>query len=91
VDLQQEQVALTEIWCDKQGMYCYTKNHAFHNISNHIDIHYHFIRNLVTARIISLKFCGTNDQVSDVLTKSLQCNKHDFFRLQMEVCDFEER
>lgn len=68
-----------------------TKNPAFHSRTKHVDTRYHFIRNLVTTGILSLKFCGTNDQVVDVLTKSLPHNKHDFFRLQMGICDFEER
>jgi len=91
VDLQQEQIGSTEIWCDNKAAIAMTKNPAFHSRTKHIDIRYHFIRNLVAGGIISLKFCGTNDQVADVLTKSLPRNKHEFFRLQMGVCDFEER
>lgn len=91
VDLQQEQIGPTEIWCDNKAAIAMTKNPAFHSRTKHIDIRYHFIRDLVVGGILSLKFCGTNDQVADVLTKSLPRNKHDFFRLQMGVCDFEER
>ncbi|KAM3271097.1 hypothetical protein P3S67_029300 [Capsicum chacoense] len=91
VDLQQEQIGPIEIWCDNKAAIAMTKNPAFHSSTKHIDIRYHFIHNLVAGGIISLKFCGTNDQVANVLTKSLPHNKHDFFRLQMGVCDFEER
>lgn len=80
VDLQQEQIGPTEIWCDNKETISMTKNPAFRSKTKHIDIHYHFIHDLVTGGIISLKFCGKNDQVVDVLTKSIPRNKHDFFR-----------
>lgn len=90
-DLQQEQIGPTEIWCDNKATIAITKNPAFHSRTKHIETRYHFIRNLVIDGVISMEFCGTNDQVADVLMKSLPHNKHDFFRLQMGVCDFEER
>lgn len=90
-DLQQEQIGPTEIWCDNKATIAMTKNPAFHSRTKHIDTRYHFIHNLVIGGVISMEFCGTNDQVADVLTKSLPRNKHDFFRLQMGVYDFEER
>ena len=40
---------------------------------------------------IALNFCGTNEQVADILTKALPRAKHDYFRLKLGVCDFEAR
>ncbi|KAF2296254.1 hypothetical protein GH714_037110 [Hevea brasiliensis] len=48
-----------------------TKNQAYHSRTKHIDIRYHFIRNLVTSEDIVLKFCNTKEQVADILTKAL--------------------
>lgn len=36
-----------------------------------------------------MKFCGTNEQVDDILTKSLPQPKHEFFRAKLGVCNFE--
>ena len=80
-----------EIWCDNKVTIAMTKNNLFHNRTKHIDTRYHFIRNLVSCRIISRKFCGTNKQTGDVFMKYLPRNKNQFFRRQMEVCVFEER
>ena len=68
-----------------------TKNLAFHSRTKHIDFHYHFIRNLVTNGEITLKACDTNEQVADILIKSLPQAKHDYFKLQLGVCNFESR
>ncbi|PHU05442.1 hypothetical protein BC332_26264 [Capsicum chinense] len=81
VNLQKERIGPTKIWCDNNVSIAMTNNPAFHSRMKHIDIHYHFIRNLVVGGIISLKFCGTNDPVVDVLRKSLPQKKHEFFRL----------
>ena len=68
-----------------------TKNPAFHSRTKHIDIRYHFIRDLVESGSIVLKRCGTNEQVADILTKALPVAKHGYFRLQMGVTSFEAR
>jgi len=41
----------------------------------HIDIHYHFIRNMVECGLIELQYCPTNDMTTDILTKALPCWK----------------
>ncbi|WMV08054.1 hypothetical protein MTR67_001439 [Solanum verrucosum] len=91
VDLQQEKIGPIEIFYGNKVAISMTKNPYFHNRTKHIDIYYQFIRDPVVGGIISLNFCGTNDQVDDVLTKFLLHNKHDFFRQQMRIFYFEER
>lgn len=66
-----------------------SKNPSFHSRTKHIDVHHHFIRDLTTKGEIQLKFCGTNDQVADILTKALPQRKHDYFRFKLGVCRFE--
>ena len=90
-DLCQVQEGTTPIYCDNKATIAMTKNPAFHSRTKHIDIRYHFIRDLVTAEEIELKHCGTNDQVVDNLTKSLAYDKHEKFRMLMGVTTFATR
>ena len=90
-DLHQEQKAPTKIFCDNKATIAMTKNPIFHGRTKHINIHYHFIRHLVASGMIALKFCGTNEQVADILTKSLPQNKHVYFRSQLGVFNYESR
>lgn len=83
-DVFQEQAVGTKIFCDNKATIAMTKNPAFHSRTKHIDIRYHFIRDLVASGSIMLKHCGTNEQVADILTKALPVGKHEFFRLQRE-------
>ncbi|KAK2981110.1 hypothetical protein RJ640_021164 [Escallonia rubra] len=90
-DLLQDQKGATEIFCDNASAIAMTKNPVYHGRSKHIDIRHHFIRELVANEVISLKFCGTNEQVADILTKSLPREKHVYFRSRLGVCKFESR
>lgn len=90
-DLQQEQIGPTEILCDNKVKISMTKKSIFHSRTKHINTPYQFICDFVDGGIISLEICGTNKQTVDVLSKLLPRNKHDFFKRQTGVCDFEER
>ena len=68
-----------------------SKNPAFHGRTNHIDIRIHFIHDLVAEGQVQLKYCNTNEQVADVLTKSLPYEKHVYFRSKFGVCNFESK
>ena len=37
----------------------------------HIELHIHFIRNLIHDRVLEVQYCPTNDQVVDIFTKAL--------------------
>ena len=47
------------------------KDPFLHQLSKHIDLHMHFIRNLFHDHFIEVLYCSTYDQVADIFTKSL--------------------
>lgn len=57
----------------------------FHNRSKHVDIIYNFIRDYVQKGAMKLEYISTDEQVVDVLTKSLPSGKHVHFRDKMGV------
>ena len=90
-DVFQEQAAGTKILCDNKATIAMTKNPAFHSLTKHIDIRYHFIRDLVAKEEILLEYCSTQKQLADVLTKALSKEKFCYFRGLFGVCSFESR
>ena len=52
-------------------------NPQFYNHTQHIDIHYHFVRNTLAAGEINLRNLPMADMVVDVLTKPLPRDKHE--------------
>ena len=47
------------------------KIQQFHGRTKHIAIKYHFIREQVTNGKLELRYCRTNDMITDIMTKGL--------------------
>lgn len=63
--------------CDNQSAIELSKNAKFHKRSKHIDIRYHFTRELVEKGDIVIKYLQTDRMLADILTKSLSKCKHE--------------
>ena len=61
----------TTIFCDNQASIKLAYDDNYHARTKHIDIWYHFIRQVVSEGIISPVYCPTEDMAADFLTKSL--------------------
>ena len=56
---------------DNQSAIALSKNPVLHDRSKHIDTKFHFIRECVDSGKICLDYASTQEQLADVLTKSL--------------------
>ena len=45
-----------------------TRSPTQHQRTKHVDLRFHFIRNLILDGSITLKYCSTNKQVADIMT-----------------------
>jgi len=61
---------------DNQGAIALARNPEYHARTKHIDIQYHFIRNLVTTNQIHLELCPSTDMIADIMTKALPRVSH---------------
>ena len=61
----------TTLWCDNQSAIHISKNPIQHQRTKHIDIHMHFIRQLIQDGVLNLKYLPTEEQVVDIFTKPL--------------------
>ena len=66
--------------CDNQSAIHLSKNLSFHSRSKHIDVRYHWIRDVLEAKEILLKKIHTDKNSSDMMTKSLLKEKFYFCR-----------
>ena len=85
VDLFGQEMRPTIIRCDKQSCIGPFENLVFHVRSKHMEIIYHFIRYYGHRGVVELPYISTDQQVADILTKSLGRGKHIHFRDQMGV------
>jgi hypothetical protein len=67
----------TTLSMDSQSAMSLTKNPEFRKRTKHIEIAYHFVRECVANRHITVVKIPTDDNPSDVLTKALPQIKHE--------------
>ena len=63
------------IYCDSKSIIHLSKNSTYHSRSKHIDVRYHWIRDVLELKELQLEKVHTNDNGSDMLTKSLPKEK----------------
>ena len=74
------------IYSDSQSSIAYTKDPKFHNRTKHIDIKYHFVKDLVARGEILLKYIPISIMVADPMTKDLVRNDHDTHVRSQGLC-----
>ena len=75
----------TLLYVDNLGSIDLAHNPENHNRTKHIDVRYHYIRQLVENREIELRWIETGRMLADTLTKPLGSVKFSEFRAQMGV------
>ena len=56
---------------DNKACIDYSKNSTNHQRTKHISVRYHFIRDLITDKVLHLQAIPTEENIADILTKPL--------------------
>ena len=78
----------TVVYCDNISAIKLSKNPVMHGRSKHIDIRFHFLRDLVRDGLVEIIQCSTQEQVADVLTKPLKLDVFLKMRGLLGVCEY---
>jgi len=65
------------IYSDNTGAIALSNNPVFHNRSKHIDICWHFVRELIRSKIVRTSHIPGTQNRADFLTKALSRSEHD--------------
>ena len=57
----------------------------FHDKSNHIEIKYHYIKDMVQRGVVKLQYVAMDENIADVLTKPLARVMFEYFRESLGV------
>ena len=70
-EICQPQEEPIEIYCNNQGAIVLAKDNKYHSRTKHIDLRYHFIREVVKDNMIKMEYIPTQENVVDVFMKVL--------------------
>jgi hypothetical protein len=86
-DLLSAELEPTVIHCDNQSSIKLSENLVFHDISKHIEMRKHYVRDMVQKNILSIQYVLTAKQTADILTKPLSLTKFVYFRDKLGVVE----
>lgn len=75
----------TVVMCDNNSVIKLSKKPVLHGRSKHIDVRFHFLRDLTKEGVVDLVCCGTRNQVADLMTKPLKLGDFQNFREELGV------
>lgn len=76
LDLKLWKKQTVTLYCDNQGAGKLAKNPVYHSKTKHIDIRYHYIRQMCEEKEIEVQYVPTQEMTADILTKSLASPMH---------------
>ena len=83
-DLGYLETGASMIFGDNRGSIILAENPKNHGRAKHIDIRYHFMRDLVNEGTIQLSYVPTEENVADIFTKNLPRIKFELFRQKLQ-------
>jgi hypothetical protein len=84
IGLKQQQCL--EVFCDNSSTIKLSKNPVLHGRSKHIDIRFHFLRNLSCDGKVELKHCASQNQLADIMTKALKLESFEKLKGRLGIC-----
>ena len=87
--INSNQERTVQMYGDNQGALSLVKNPQIHDRSKHIDISYHFVRDLAEKKKLEITYIPTLDMIADGMTKPLGKIAHQWFRRQLGLVDEE--
>jgi hypothetical protein len=86
-DLFDHKMDPTTIHCDNQSCVNLFENPVFHDKLKHIEIKYHYIRDMVQRKTVHVQYLSTREQIANIFTKPLAKTKFEYFRERLGLVE----
>ncbi|GJU46534.1 hypothetical protein Tco_1203800, partial [Tanacetum coccineum] len=82
-----QQALWIPIMCDNKGAIDLSKNPVQHSRTKHIEIRHHFLRDNIQKGNISIEKVSSEDNIADILTKTLKRELFNYLRLGLGMME----
>ena len=76
---------IPKLWFDNIFAVAIAPNPVFHACTKHVEVDYHFVREIVLRRDLQVKYIATGDQLVDIFTMSLSTSRFVFLKSKIMV------
>jgi hypothetical protein len=80
------QLGSMTVYCNNSSIIKLSKNSVIHGRSKHIDVRFHFLRDLTKDGTLELAHCNSHNQIADIMTKPLKFEAFEKLRGLLEMC-----
>ncbi|KAL5713883.1 Beta-galactosidase 8 [Ranunculus cassubicifolius] len=73
------------LYCDNLSALALASNPVFHARTKHIEVDYHYIRELVLSKSVLINYVCSKDQIADIFTKGLSTVRFNLLKSKLTV------
>ena len=73
------------LWCNYISAISLSSNPVFHAKTKHIEVDYHYVRKRVAAKLLTICYFPTSDQVTYIFTKTLFISRFNYLQSKLMV------
>jgi hypothetical protein len=74
------------VFRDSQSIIHLAKDQMYHDISKHIDVKFHFVRQMTSKGIVEIKKIATTHNPADMMTKPIPTAKFNYYAELISLC-----
>ena len=87
-DLYCQNLLPVKVFCDNNSTIKIVVNPIFHERTKHLNIDLHFVREIIISCVIEIVKIDSADQATNLLTKGLDTQQHNFFVLNCNLLTY---